>query len=294
MGRPEHKSTGTQVKDENMAPFWGRAVWGRAEKGQAALSGVMSVESGVSLSGTSPGPSPQGRQKKEWYMKSIISILITAVIIGSYPQACLAADAELDALIKECEIVFKESAEVPEGMPQRLLKNATAIAIFPSTIKGAFFVGARYGEGVVIHRDEESGKWSPPAFFTVSGASFGWQVGGQAIDLIFVIPTERGFEGMLQNKLNVGNNTALVIGPVGRNAELGADITLKGGIFTYSRAKGLFAGIGLKGVAINFNKEANKAYYGEVMTARDILLENKAGLSDPAKSLIDTVAEFTK
>jgi len=228
-------------------------------------------------------------------MRSFTALcLLLTMVIGFWPCSGAAADAELEVLLKECSIVFKESAEVPEGMPQRLLEKATAVAIFPSTIKGAFFVGARYGEGVVLHRDEETKEWSPPAFFTVSGVSFGWQVGGQAIDLIFVIPTERGFEGMLKNKLNVGNNTALVIGPVGRNAELGTDIQLKGGIFTYSRAKGLFAGIGLKGVVINFDKEANKTYYGSKLTAREILLEGKVEPSAFAKTLMETIAGFTK
>lgn len=99
---------------------------------------------------------------------------------------------------------------------------------------------------------------------------------------------------MLQNRFNIGNNTALVIGPVGRNAELGTDIALKGGIFTYSRAKGLFAGIGLKGVAITPNKDANRSYYGEGLTVRDILIQGKAEPSPQAKELIQTITEFTE
>ena len=205
-----------------------------------------------------------------------------------------AANEKLDGLIKDCGIIFKESVETPEGIPQKLLKDASAIAIFPSTVKGAFFLGGRYGEGVVLHRDPETRLWSPPAFFTVKGLSFGWQFGGQAIDLIFVIPTERGFEAMLKNKINVGTNTALVAGPIGRNAELGTDIQLKGGIFTYSRSKGLFAGIGLKGLSIEADKGANMSYYKDDITHRDILINNKVKSTESGQKLIDTITKNTE
>ncbi len=221
--------------------------------------------------------------------------LILFLIILMFPKIASASDEKLDSLIKECAIVFEEVAEMPDkGLPENLLKKATGLAIFPSTIKGAFFLGGRYGEGVVLYRNPDTKEWSPPAFFTISGVSFGWQVGGQAIDLIFVIPTERGFKGMLENKLNVGTNTALVAGPIGRNAELGTDITLKGGIFTYSRAKGLFAGIGLKGLAIEPNKAANETYYSQDLTVRDILMHGKAAPSAPATKLINTISKYTK
>jgi lipid-binding SYLF domain-containing protein len=204
------------------------------------------------------------------------------------------ADEKLNTLIKESKIIFEEIVETPEGLPQNLLKDATGIAIFPSTIKGAFFLGGRYGEGIILHKDPETKEWSPPAFFKVTGLSFGWQFGGQAIDLIMVIPTERGFEAMLRNKINVGTNTALVAGPIGRNAELGTDITLKGGIFTYSRSKGLFAGIGLKGLSIEPNKAANMKYYKDDITSRDILINNKVEPTESAKKLIDVVVRHTE
>ncbi|MDB4349677.1 lipid-binding SYLF domain-containing protein [Omnitrophica bacterium] len=229
--------------------------------------------------------------------KALLTILFAAFFVtaGSiFVDKAYSADEKLNTLIKECKIIFEEIVQVPEGVPQNLLKKATGIAIFPSTVKGAFFLGGRYGEGVVLHRDPETKQWSPPAFFTVTGVSFGWQFGGQAIDLIFVIPTERGFEGMLKNKLNIGTNTALVAGPIGRNAELGADITLKGGIFTYSRAKGLFAGIGLKGLSIEANKKANMKYYKDDITTRDILINNKVTPTEPSKKLINIVTEHTE
>ena len=204
------------------------------------------------------------------------------------------ANEKLEALIKDCGIIFDELVETPEGIPQKLLKDATAIAIFPSTIKGAFFLGGRYGEGIVVHRDPETKLWSPPAFFTVTGLSFGWQFGGQAIDLIFVIPTERGFAAMLKNKISVGTNTALVAGPIGRNAELGTDIQLKGGIFTYSRSKGLFAGIGLKGLSIAVDKASNMSYYKDDITHRDILINNKVKPTESGQKLIDTITKHTE
>lgn len=222
--------------------------------------------------------------------------LITTLVVLLIPQTSFAASIErLNSLLKECGIVFEDIAKMPDnGIPQNLLKDATAIAIFPSTIKGAFFIGGRYGEGVVLYRNPRTRIWGPPAFFTVSGISYGLQIGGQAIDLVFVIPTERGFEGMLDNKINVGTNTALVAGPVGRNAELGADITLKGGIFTYSRSKGLFAGIALKGIAISPNNAGNKAYYGAELNAREILMEGKAKPTKETEELIKIISTNTK
>jgi len=227
-------------------------------------------------------------------MRKCFVVFVLAVAFFVWPKDGYAADVELDSLIKECRIVLEEAVETPEGIPNNLLKKSTGIAIFPSTIKGAFLVGGRYGEGVVVHRDPGTKKWSNPAFFKVSGVSFGWQIGGQAIDLIFVIPTERGFEGMLKNKLNVGTNTALVAGPIGRNAELGTDITLKGGIFTYSRSKGLFAGMGLKGLSISPKAGANSAYYGEGLTVRNILIDRKGETSKEAEKFIKTVTKLTK
>ena len=225
----------------------------------------------------------------------LVSCLIIIVcIFSAHHDPAFADNGKLDRLIKECTIVFKESVEIPEGIPQKLLKKATGIVIFPSTVKGAFFLGGRYGEWVVLYRNHETGQWGPPAFFTVSGLSFGWQIGGQAIDLIFVIPTERGFESMLDNKINVGTNSALVLGPVGRNAELGADIALKGGIFTYSRSKGLFAGIGLKGLAIDSNSKANDSYYTPGISTRDILMYGKVKPSEGAQRLITTISKHTK
>lgn len=221
-------------------------------------------------------------------------IIILVYIITIPINRAFGADEKLDSLIRKCDIIFEEIMEVPEGIPQNLLKKATGLAIFPSTIKGAFFLGGRYGEGVVLYRDPDTRKWGPPAFFTVSGISFGWQVGGQAIDLIFVIPTERGFEGMLKNKLNVGTNTALVAGPIGRNAELGTDITLQGGIFTYSRAKGLFAGMGLKGLAISPKDSANASYYNPDLTVREILMQDRVEPSKEASGLIKTISRYTK
>jgi len=225
------------------------------------------------------------------YITCIVIILMSSFFLFS--GLCAAAGG-LDDLIDEARIILEESADAPEGIPLNLLKKSTAIAIFPSTIKGAFFLGARYGKGVVLRRDPDTAEWSPPAFFKIKGVSFGWQIGGQAIDLIFVIPTERGFMGMLDNKLNVGTNTALVVGPVGRNAELGADIKAKGGIFTYSRSKGLFAGVGLKGLSITPDEAANEKYYGVGATARGILTGGKAIPAGKAKALARTLKKLTK
>lgn len=227
-------------------------------------------------------------------LRPLLSTTVLIVIAAFFAVFAAAEEDNLDGLIKDCGIVFEEVVQMPEGIPLNLLKNASAIAIFPSTIKGAFFLGGSHGGGVVIHKDPETGLWSPPAFFNVTGLSFGWQIGGQATDLILVMPSERGFEAVLKNQINVGGNAALAAGPIGRDAQMNTDIMLKGGIFTYSRSKGLFAGISLKGASIYPDKAANMRYYADDVTARDILVNNKVTPSEQAKKLIETVEKYTK
>jgi len=228
------------------------------------------------------------------FTKMAVAAAVCISVCGINPVIAKAQNEKLDTLLKDCGIVFEEVIQMPEGIPKNLLKDATGIAIFPSTIKGAFFLGGGYGGGVVLYRNPETKEWSPPAFFKVTGISFGWQLGGQAVDLIMVIPTDRGFQAMIQNKINVGGDAALVAGPVGREAEAGSDIMLKGGIFTYSRSKGLFAGIALKGMSIYADKAANMRYYRDDVTARDILINNKVKPTEKTQELIDIIKKYTE
>jgi lipid-binding SYLF domain-containing protein len=204
-----------------------------------------------------------------------------------------ADDVKLDMRIDECKDLIDEIMQMPENsIPADLLEKASGIAIFPSVIKGGFVFGGAFGKGIVIHRDKETGAWSAPSFYTIAGGSWGLQIGGQLVDLVLVITNERGMKGILQDKFTVGTDAAASAGPVGRNAEIGTDILLKAGILSYSRSKGLFAGITLKGAVIAPDNKANELYYGKKLLVEEILMGNKVKPSKKAQELIDTIKGY--
>ena len=202
---------------------------------------------------------------------------------------------KLETRIQNCNEVLNEIIQMPDkGIPTELLSKCAAVAIFPYVLKGGFFVGARYGKGVVLAHNPKSGQWKPPAFFTIGGGSFGFQFGAQAIDLILVIMNKRGLEGLLKDKFILGADAAAAAGPVGRSVSVDTDLLLKAGIFSYSRSKGFFAGVALKGAVIIPDKEANRAYYGGPVAAKEILLGDRIIPPASSRELIKTLKNFSK
>lgn len=171
--------------------------------------------------------------------------------------------------------VFTEIMNVKEkAIPKELLDKAEAIAVFPGVIKAAFIFGGRGGQGVISTRTRTG--WSPPAFFNLSGGSFGAQIGAQKNDYVFLIMNEDGVKGLLEDKFEMGGEAGIVAGPVGREAAASTNATLDAGILSYSRSKGAFIGAALKGVAITPDNNLNEAVYGmkamEVLTGRSTTL----------------------
>jgi len=168
--------------------------------------------------------------------------------------------------------VLTEVMQIPEnGIPDELMEHAVAVAVIPHMVKGAFGLGGTYGKGLVSHR-APGGKWSAPAFIEIGGGSFGLQLGVQAADLVLVFTSDDGFKGLLDGKIKLGVDAAVAAGPVGRKAEVGTDVLLKSPVFSYSRSKGLFAGISLEGAAVTIDDSANKKVYGKEVTGHDIML----------------------
>lgn len=164
--------------------------------------------------------------------------------------------------------VFTEIMNVREkAIPKELLDKAEAIAVFPGVIKAAFILGGRGGQGVISTRTRTG--WSPPAFFNLSGGSFGAQIGAQKNDYVFLIMNEDGVKGLLEDKFEMGGEAGIVAGPVGREAAASTNATLDAGILSYSRSKGAFIGAALKGVAITPDNDLNEAVYG--MKAMEVL-----------------------
>jgi lipid-binding SYLF domain-containing protein len=157
--------------------------------------------------------------------------------------------------------VLREIMTIPaNAIPESLLAEAQAVAIIPGMVKGAFVVGVRHGKGVVVARNA-AGAWSTPVFITVTGGSFGWQAGLESTDVIAVFRNRRGVDGLMRGKLTLGVDAAVAAGPVGRQASAATDAMLKAEIFSYSRSRGLFAGVAIDGAAMLVNHRANAAYY---------------------------------
>jgi lipid-binding SYLF domain-containing protein len=166
--------------------------------------------------------------------------------------------------------VLGEIMRAPDqDIPEALLKEAYGVAVIPHVVKGAFGVGGRYGKGLVAQRNADGG-WGTPLFIEIGGGSFGFQLGVEATDVVMVFTNHKGIEPLLKGKLKIGADASATAGPVGRKAEVGTDILLKSEIYSYSRSKGLFAGIALDGAVIQLDDDANKAVYGKESVASDL------------------------
>jgi lipid-binding SYLF domain-containing protein len=201
--------------------------------------------------------------------------VVASFMIG---VACVAhAQSDQADRIREAGVILGEIMAAPDkAIPSSVLDKAEAIAIFPSTIKGAFVVGAQRGKGIISVRDRTRGEWSSPAFLTITGGSIGFQIGGQAVDIVLVVMNRRGVEHLLQNQFQIGGEASATAGPVGRDATAATDIQLRAEILGYSRSRGLFAGVSLKGAAIRQDQDANESFYGQRFRTRDIALDAKA------------------
>ena len=176
-------------------------------------------------------------------------------------------------ILRTSQLILEEIQKSPDQqIPMNLISKAKAIIVFPTMLKAGFFVGARYGKGIAAVRTEETGEWGPPTFLYTTGGSFGFQFGMEAVDLILLVMSKRGLEGLLREQFTLGGDIAISAGPVGRHAEASADVFMQGEIYSYSRSKGLFGGVSLKGTIIATDSDANLVYYGHPYTSEEILL----------------------
>ncbi len=222
-------------------------------------------------------------------MKKNFCIAALALLIA---LPTFAADQDKDKKevdrLNESAIVLKEILGMPEGIPKDLLNKAVCVVVYPSVKKAAFIVGGSYGRGVITCRGgkEFNGPWSAPAMFALEGGSFGFQIGAQATDFVLLIMNEGGANSIMSSKVKLGADASAVAGPVGRNASAETDVVLKAEILSYSRAKGLFAGISLAGSTVREDDGANKALYGKELHAREIVREGKVPTPPAARRLL--------
>lgn len=224
-------------------------------------------------------------------MKKTIILLSVIFFILSFKN--VKAEDKWTNLIEECGKVLSEIQGMPdESIPEDLLKNCSAIAIFPSTVSAGLGIGGKYGQGIIMIHDPDSKKWSSPAIFIIAGGSIGLQIGGQATDFVLLFMNRRSVDGILRGKLKLGADAAVSAGPVGRNAEAATDIMLKGGILSYSRSRGLFAGVKLSGDVITQHWDGNEALYAKKLSAKEILVENKTNRPSSAEKLLKILNKY--
>ncbi len=198
--------------------------------------------------------------------------------------------------VQAAATVLNEIQGAPDkGIPQEVLGSAECVAVVPSMLKGGFVVGAKYGRGLASCRTEKG--WSAPAFFVVTGGSFGFQIGGQAVDLVMLIMNKDGMRHLLSSQFALGADASVAAGPVGRHAEGNTDWKLRAEVLTYSRARGLFAGATLNGAQIKQDKDSTREFYGRMVPFKTSLtgeIEPPAGANDFLRSLAQWAQEAAK
>ncbi len=218
--------------------------------------------------------------------------LVALSVLYLTPLTVFAASdkAALDQRLDNATTVVNEIMQTPDkGMPDSIMRKATCVAVVPSVKKGAFIVGAQYGQGVVTCRTARG--WSAPAFIRMAGGSFGLQAGGEGTDLVLIAVNDKGMQDLLKDKFKIGADAAAAAGPVGRNAQAATDVKMSAELLTYSRSKGLFAGIDLDGTSVSQNSEDTATFYGSPYSFNEILEGHVTTPSD-AESFVRTVAKY--
>lgn len=199
-----------------------------------------------------------------------------------------ANDEREEDRVKDAGEVMKEILNIPDDIPQELLDKAECIVVLPSVKKGAFGIGGSYGRGVMVCRSGEhyKGKWGAPALYALEGVSIGFQLGGQATDFVLLVMNPKGAQSLLYSKVKLGADASAAAGPKGRTAEGATDIVMDAEILSYSRNKGLFAGVSLEGSTLRSDGSANRKLYGRDLTAKEIIREGKVGIPPSARELV--------
>jgi SH3 domain-containing YSC84-like protein 1 len=222
-------------------------------------------------------------------------LLLLCVIVCLATGSAFAADDDDNKAadrLKAAATVLDDIQAAPDtGIPENVLGSAECVAVVPSMLKAGFVVGARYGRGVASCRTSKG--WSAPAFFTIKGGSFGLQIGGQAVDLVMLIMNENGMKNMLSSKFKLGADASVAAGPVGRAATADTDWKMRAQVLSYSRARGVFAGLELSGAAIHQDKDSTREFYGHLVPFKTSL----SGASEApqgAYPFLSTLAKWAK
>src|SRR5271165_3036129 len=203
------------------------------------------------------------------------------------PLSAVEDKKETDRL-ENCGTVMKEIMDIPDDIPQDLIDKAECVIIYPSVLKAAFVVGGSYGRGAMTCRTGEhyTGPWSAPSMMALEGGSVGLQIGGQATDFVLLVMNPRGAHSMLKSKVKLGGDASVAAGPKGRTASAESDVTLRAEVLSYSRSRGLFAGISLEGSTVRPDSDANERVYGKKLSAEEIIFKGAVAVPPPAQKLV--------
>ena len=225
-------------------------------------------------------------------MKRIFVCAMSALLLVATSWANDKEEKDEDRL-KNAGTVLTEILNIPEDIPQDLLDKADCVVVFPSVLKAAFVLGGSYGRGAMTCRtgDNFSGAWGAPSMMALEGGSVGFQIGGQATDFVLLVMNDRGANGILSSKVKLGADASAAAGPIGRNASAETDASMRAEILSYSRARGLFAGISLEGSTIRPDNDGNKRIYGKKISAKEIVIAQETHVPPAAEGLISTLNE---
>jgi SH3 domain-containing YSC84-like protein 1 len=225
--------------------------------------------------------------KKLLLLTLMVSLCSFAVAADDQPKESKASDR-----VQSAADVLNEIQAAPDsGIPNEIMGSAECVAVVPSMLKGGFIVGAKYGRGLASCRTPKG--WSSPAFFTVTGGSVGFQIGGQAVDLVMLIMNKDGMKHLLSSQFALGADASVAAGPVGRHAEGNTDWKMRAEVLTYSRARGVFAGVSLNGAVIKQDKDSTREFYGHMVTSNAALM-GEVDAPAAANSFLTTLAKWAQ
>ena len=216
-------------------------------------------------------------------------LLVLIVSVAAFPAGLFAASNEKEAdRVKEAGEVLKEIVDIPDNIPKALFDKAECVIILPSVKKLAVGIGGSYGRGVMVCRSGQhfTGPWGAPAMYALEGGNIGFQLGGQATDFVLLVMNPRGAESLMGSKVKLGADASAAAGPKGRGAESATDVVMRAEILSYSRSRGLFAGVSLEGSTLRPDNRADEKLYGRRLEVKDILRHGKVGVPASGQQLV--------
>jgi lipid-binding SYLF domain-containing protein len=226
------------------------------------------------------------------FLHVALSIAVLSLLAGSVRMV---AESEEGERILESVTVFNEIMGAPDkAIPNAVLSQAEGIAVFPGTLKGGFVIGAQHGRGILSARIEGARDWSAPGFMSLTGGSIGAQIGAQSVDVVLVVINRRGLQKLVGNEFKVGVDAGVAAGPIGRDASAGTDIQMRAEILSYSRSRGLFAGVNLNGASIRGDDDANRRFYGNPLKTAEIIFKPMVEVPAAVQEWRATLARYAK